>query len=120
MLRKPLTSRKRAKTGFTAATRALIMARSQGRCEVCGFPAVHIHHRQLRRGKDDSASNALHLCAFHHEHIHAHPTLSVMQGHLVSQYQSPAHVPALLRGHCWCLLNGDGTVTRVDLPSPSA
>jgi hypothetical protein len=52
----------------------------------------HAHHRQLRRGGDDSPSNLLYVSAVLHEWIQTHPAEARELGWIVSQYEDPSEV----------------------------
>lgn len=84
--------------GFPERTRLAVRRRSGGRCEAgskhCSGPAAHLHHRKLRRHKDHSVVNALHVCRACHEHIHANPGVAYLMGWLVHEWADPAQVPA--------------------------
>ncbi len=83
--------------GFPEAVRVAVRLRSGGRCEAelrtCTGVAQHFHHRKLRRFKDHSAANCLHVCSADHDHIHANPTKSYLMGHLLHEWQDPATTP---------------------------
>lgn len=83
--------------GFPEETRMAVRRRSAGRCEsrlaVCTGDAAHFHHRKLRRHKDHSVVNCLHVCSACHTDIHAHPTKSYLMGLLVHSWLDPADVP---------------------------
>ena len=82
---------------FGSAARATVRRRSGGMCEariVCsGAEATHLHHRQLRRGGDHRAVNALHVCSLCHDAIHRNPAIAYATGAMVSQTNDPAEVP---------------------------
>lgn len=96
-------------TGFPPKVRAVIVARSQGRCEAnttrCQGVATQIHHRCPRRlggssvGWVNKPSNGLHVCFGCHAFIESHRAAAVVHGWLVSQYTSgtAADVPVLYR-----------------------
>lgn len=100
----------------TDEVRGMVRSRSAGRCELCGGPGQHLHHRQLRRGGDHSAANLVHLCNVCHVRVHGHSAWSFEQGWLVSQYSSAATVP-LCMGERWVLLQVDGTTRGIHGPS---
>lgn len=82
---------------FPEQTRLAVRARSGGRCEVrsrvCTGDASHIHHRKLRRHKDQRPVNALHVCSECHAHIHANVAKAQMMGWLIASWADPAEVP---------------------------
>lgn len=53
---------------------------------------IHNHHRQLRRGGDDSPVNVIGLPDVIHEWVHANPEKAREAGLIVSQYEDPATV----------------------------
>ena len=83
--------------GFPEATRVAARRRSGGRCEaklrVCTETAAHFHHRKLRRHKDHTLANCLHVCSACHDHIHANPTKAYLMGMLVHEWLDPGEVP---------------------------
>ena len=52
----------------------------------------HEHHRQLRRGGDDSPVNLLYIGPELHNWIHANPAEAQKLGLIVSQYENPGDV----------------------------
>lgn len=83
--------------GFDEQVKAQVRRRSGNRCEVHGCPsaAAHFHHRKLRAHGDHRAVNCLHVCARHHQRIHANPELSYMMGWMVQSWLDPEFVPVL-------------------------
>ena len=96
---------------------ALIRARSDDLCEVCGRRAESTHHRKrggMGGSKDPAAhspANLLRVCGDGtrgcHGMIESNRTVSYVNGRLVRQRDSPADVPVGLR-HGWVLLTEDG------------
>lgn len=91
------------------ATRDLLYARAQMRCERCGdtdgpFAA---HHRKLRsQGGTHDIRNLALLCDFggcHDTQVHAHPTRAKGEGWIVCSYADPATVPVLMAGEFYWL-----------------
>jgi hypothetical protein len=105
---------KRKKDPITAATDALLLARSGGLCEICRALAEHRHHRRLRRSGDHRVSNILMLCASHHSWAHTHVAEAMGKGWIVSQQREPEQTPVALWDGWW-LLNADGTRTPHDV-----
>ena len=115
-----------AATGPDAATRAIVLARSDGYCERCGL-AVRggtgwvrehsFHHRRPRgmggsRAADtNSPANLLLLCGTAttgcHRQVEANRHRALDQGLLVPQGHDPATVPVATRLG-WILLDHDG------------
>lgn len=97
-----LTTRidRRPKPGndWPTAVRTAAARRSGGACEIDGEdPAVHLHHRKLRRHGDHRICNALHVCQRHHDEIHRNRgRRSYELGWLVRSTDDPATVPAVL------------------------
>jgi hypothetical protein len=93
--------RKPAPHGFPERTRMAVRRRSGGRCEAGASPCVgtasHFHHRKLRRSKDHSESNCLHVCSACHEFMHRNPLLARVMGWIVSQEHDPTEI-AVKRG----------------------
>lgn len=98
MKRAPLTRRTplRAKRrpGVPVSVRAVVAARSAGRCELprvthdCTGVAVHLHHRLMRsQGGPDTAGNLLHVCHAGHHAIHANPARSYAEGWLIRSHE---------------------------------
>jgi hypothetical protein len=106
--------KRRRETKWPPAVRRLAARRSGGVCEIDGErPADHLHHRKLRRHGDHRISNALHICAWHHDVIHARAgggtiARSYELGWLVPAHLDPAEVPAVLHDEPQLLtLDGD-------------
>lgn len=81
---------------ITPLDRAIVLARSGGRCEWanldmerCTNPAVHLHHKLLRRHGDHSPENLMHVCAAHHDWIHRNVAESYQLGYLRRQPATP-------------------------------
>lgn len=92
-------------TGFSPAVRALITARSSGKCEICGLHAAdEIHHRRPRgmggskRPDTNTASAGVHLCRDCHRLVELHRSVAFTCGWLVSQYAEPSAVLFMYRG----------------------
>lgn len=73
--------------------------------------AVHLHHRLLREFGNHDISNALHVCVFCHEDIHASPALSYRHGWLIASDPQcdPAEQVLVYRGEK-VRLSSDGFV----------
>jgi len=106
-------------TGFSPAIRALVLARAQGCCEVCGcdMAGLQVHHRRPRgmggslRPDTNRTSNALVVCTSCHAAIESHREYARQRGYLVRQFgRPPLETPVLLHGAEWCLLDDDGGV----------
>ena len=83
------------------------MRRCKGTCETCAAPATDLHHRQARRTRQHTASNALAACRTCHRDHHANPRNSREAGWIVSTYSRPESTPLLIHGQ-WVLLSDDG------------
>lgn len=92
--RKPSTKKP---PGFSEEVRMAVRRRSGGRCEarteMCNGQPAHLHHRKLRRFRDNTLACALFVCAPCHTHIHANPSKSRLMGWLVASYEDPAEIP---------------------------
>jgi hypothetical protein len=106
---KPLArSRLRSKQpagGFPEEVRVKARRRSGGICEAgslaCTGKAAHFHHRKLRRFKDHSLINCLHVCAPCHQFIHdEHPEIARMFAWLLNSWDDPAELLPL-KGDRW-------------------
>lgn len=85
--------------GFPQDVRLAVRRRSKERCEtesvVCTGAAEHFHHRKLRRHKDHSAINCLHVCRACHFYIHDQMgNAAYLMGWLVHSWDDPASIPA--------------------------
>jgi hypothetical protein len=101
---------KPAKTDpITNEVRNAVRRRSGGVCECCGAaPGTHLHHRQLRRSGDHTATNLLDLCATCHQRLHNRVRFALDQGMIVSAYDDPAMRELLYRGRDWVYLGANG------------
>lgn len=106
-------------TGFPAAVKDLIHARSGGVCEllipmVCTGRAEQIHHRRPRglggthAPEVSAASNGVDVCAACHGYAEANRAEAQTNGWLVSQWASPAEVAILYRSRTRMRLTDDG------------
>lgn len=87
--------------------RAVVLARSRGRCECCGQPLGNgweAHHRKLRsQGGTWCPCNVLALRARCHnqgprqQSVHEQPTLSTSLGLIVPSWADPRDRPIMLR-----------------------
>jgi len=108
----------------SAATRALVLKRSMGYCEVGGellTDAVAIHHRKLRSQLGhDEPSNLLAVCHDHHnlgdDAIHLNVAKALENGWLLASWQTPLEAQALIHGRWWVHLDDAG---RYHLPPPT-
>lgn len=90
-------SRLRAKQpsgGFPEEVRVAARLRSKGICEAgtraCIGQASHFHHRKLRRFKDHSLINCLHVCYPCHLHIHGNVLVSMAMGWIIASWEEPS------------------------------
>lgn len=105
--------------GVPQATRLLVYARAQERCEICGVYAYggSLHHRRPRgmggskRPETNQASNLLLLCGSGttgcHGTTEAARLDAIDAGRILRQGQTPADVPVLTR-HGLVLLDDAG------------
>lgn len=110
--------------GFSDEVRAIVAARSGGRCEVLGERTsdLQLHHRRprqaggSRRPDTNVASNALLLCLMCHTRIESYRSKAYDEGHLVRSGRSPIATPVLYRGE-WRLLDDEGNTYRIPAPA---
>lgn len=88
--------RKPAAHGFPEQTRMAVRRRSGGRCEAGASPctghAQHFHHRKLRRAKDHTEANCLHVCNACHMFMHENRLLAYAMGWIVHQHHEPHEI----------------------------
>ena len=82
------TMRSRKPTGPSEATRAAVIARSRGWCEIvhpgCTGVGTELHHRLMRsQGGGHGEENLLWLCSTGHRYVHDHPTYAYERGWLL-------------------------------------
>lgn len=105
---------------FSDEVKALILDRSQGRCELCGTRAEgsHFHHRQPRQMGGTSLhgvggpDNGLYLHPRCHDRVESNRASAYLMGWLVAKQDDPAEVPVRLWDG-WHLLNRDGSLSLV-------
>ncbi|WP_341266943.1 HNH endonuclease signature motif containing protein [Gordonia malaquae] len=115
-------------TGFTKASRELIVARASGMCEVmrqgCQFTGSEIHHR-MTRGMGaprvdgiNSPANGLLLCSSCHRWVTENPLVSYRLGWAIRRngIQAPTTVEVLWRKTSWVLLDDGG---RMEIVRPN-
>lgn len=120
---RPRSSRRRPE-GFSPEVKATITLRSKGRCEIgrCLNAGQEFHHRAPRGIGGTSldwvnaASNGLHICQAHHEHIESHRREAYANGWLVRRNgtRTSRQVPVLVRG-AWVELTDHG----IKWPTPA-
>lgn len=80
-----------------ALARALVKVRARNRCERCGMPGSHWHHRRSRNVKDQHTHcpcNGVLLCGTCHQWAHANPFQARKEGWIISRYTDrPETVP---------------------------
>lgn len=116
-LRRARMRTKHRDTGPDAATREALIARTNGRCTVCGQPGTDPQHRKPRQrgGTKDPAinrlSNLIWLCRGCHDWVETKERAKAyVAGLLVHQWEDPRLVPLRsLGGRVW--LRDDGTVS---------
>lgn len=103
---------------MTTATRgrAIILRRSQGRCELCGRVGTNVHHR-MRQGRPWNPANLLRVCGSGnasgcHGWIETHPGHAGELGLIVPRGHDPAPVALFCRpvlfGLGWWFPDDDG------------
>lgn len=114
-------------SGFSPASRILIYARAQERCERCGVYAYggSVHHRRPRgmggskRPETNGPANGLLLCGHAstpggcHQWVETHRAEALDLGLLVLQSHTPTEVPVLTR-HGLVLLDNNGNYTPTE------
>lgn len=108
------------RTGFPAAVAELVLARSEGACEImarcCTHTATDLHHRRPRgmggSGRDDTntAANALAACRACHMWVESNREWAIENGFLLGQ-RSSTDVPVWWR----CARNKTGSKIMVYL-----
>jgi 5-methylcytosine-specific restriction enzyme A len=108
-----------SRTGFTAHAAEMILARSEGSCEVmsrvCVTTASDMHHRRARgmggtkRLDTNLAANGLAICRRCHMYVESERQWAINKGFLVRQDADPEYAPIHWRLSQWCLLKADGT-----------
>lgn len=100
-------------TAIPRIVRAAVMARADGKCEICGIGArLEVHHRLARsHGGKHEVENLLALCGWgNHTGCHgkAHSdSLRYVHGWAVRTGYDPGAVLVLYRGKlCWLLADG--------------
>ena len=108
-------------TGFSKRTRELVLLRSGGRCERCGWieGAGQYHHRRPRAmggskaADTNTAANCLLLCHYCHTKVESDRDRSLALGLLVHQGKNPSETP-VWRLRQWVLLDNYGYITPVE------
>lgn len=60
--------------------------RTNGRCERCGAPAEHTHHKLGRRHKSANLpENLMPICLLCHDWVHKHPAEARAEGYMGSR-----------------------------------
>lgn len=114
-----MSAARRASSKRMAEARPILAARSEGRCDRCGYPfeidgddlAFQAHHRLSRaRGGGDGAANLLAVHAACHSVIHLEPENSTRQGWMLPSGSDPEAESLSFRGDA-ATLSDDGSVT---------
>ena len=110
---------------FTPEARAAIVARANGRCEICGISlllmAYEIHHRRPRgmggskRASTRNAANGLMLHTACHLTAEKYRSVSYEHGWLVRQAFEPSGVPVKMHDGWWLLgTEGERLLVKLD------
>lgn len=108
-------------------SRKAVMARSDGRCEICGDQGTNTHHRRPRgmggsKNPDTNLpANLLRVCGSGnvsgcHGWLESHRHAAFDLGHLVHQGHDPSRVPVWLHGRGFVLLDNRGGAQQCDPP----
>lgn len=105
-------------TGFSPATRQIIIDRAGGVCERCAAgPIEQLHHRRARgaggskRADTNTPANALAVCSPCHAWIESNRIKALEMGWLVRQGLDPEQVPVMYRGMGLVNLHANGQIT---------
>ncbi len=102
MVRTRLTRRRALRRTLTvdedyAIKRRILLRRP---CAVCFHPSEVVHHRKLRsQGGDNSWSNLIQLCEWHHVAAHRYPAIAHSVGLIVLRNEDPALIPIISIGN---------------------
>ena len=116
-LRRTRMKATRPKPSVPPSVRALVVARSGGRCEAalpgCLGRATDQAHRISRkmggrRDGFDSAANTLHLCRACHSWCHARPAEAKDLGLMLDEWQDPTREPVAYQNAGWVVLDNEG------------
>lgn len=97
---------------------AIVHARANGYCEVCGFPGLlenmALHHRKLKsRGGKDTPANLIlvhHSCHnLHTDSIHLRPANAEQKGWICPSWKDPHEHPFVKPDGSIVLLQDDGS-----------
>jgi hypothetical protein len=115
-------ARKR-RIGLDPAARALLEARSEGKCEAalfgCAGQATDVHHRITKKAggrkgdaaaRHDRASNTVLVCRPCHTWVTDNPAASYQLGLSLKEHHVTELEPMAYRDECWVLLGDDGSV----------
>lgn len=107
-------------TDPTEAVKAIVKARNNGVCLVCGVVrGEQIHHRRprgaggSRRPDTNAPANLVFICHLCHSDIESRREWALERGYLVRQSHSPAASPIWLWGR-WHLLDDEGGLREVE------
>lgn len=107
----------RPKPSVPSSVRALLVARSGGRCEArlpgCSGQATDAAHRISRKmgGRPDSwhsVAAVLHLCRACHSWCHARPKEAKDLGLMLDEWQDPTREPVAYQNAGWVVLDNEG------------
>lgn len=105
-------------TQIPARARVAVRERHQGRCERCGGPGAHWHHRKSRSVRGEHRHcicNGLWLCASCHTWAHANHDAAVEEGVIVPRWgEDPGDWSVLTYQGIRLRLGCDGTVSTVE------
>ena len=100
-----------SKGAFSPKTKEILLARSGGRCDMCGIAVQHphFHHRRARgmggSGRDSTAGaeNGLVLHPACHDKVESHRDIAHYFGWLVRQSSEPSEEPVKMHDGWWLL-----------------
>lgn len=120
LARKPMATVRARRSPEETRARAIVSARSGGRCECCDkAEALHWAHRQARsQGGPWDAANGLHACAPCHEWAHSEPATARWFGWSVRRGHDYRNIPVWTARHGWVRLSSDGSVHPAERPNP--
>lgn len=108
---------------WTKAKKA-VAERDEGLCVRCGKEAADVHHRMPRGmggctddDRNFGMANLVSLCRPCHDHVHAHPEQSYLDGFLVHTWDDPSCILLRIGKDATLRLDTDGTSKLTDWKS---